>query len=165
VIADPIIQHYLWRWAAAIAAQVERIKAGHETGAYSRGDFYSGAGDGWSDCVLLLESLTQFHRWYDHAALRWPSIGKLPRLDTSLRAGVADLRKMTIHADDFVRGDGRGTAQSRFVAETPFGHAATTYQIADGVLIFGGRLPLLDAAVDALNCAKCLSENGFLRKG
>jgi hypothetical protein len=164
-IADPTISFYLYRWAAAVSAQAARIKRGVDSKAYFHGNFDSGSGDLWSDSVLLLESIAQFHRWYDHAARRWPSITTKRQPNLEIRSQVADLRKMTIHADDFIQGQGRGTAQSRFIADTPFQHSATTVQIEAGVLVLGGRLAILDAAIDIIECAKMLQASKILKEG
>jgi hypothetical protein len=140
-LSEGIVSLMLFRWAAAVCAQQARLLVGLKSLSNRNDEFETGDGDIWSDSILLLEAMSQFYRWYDHATHFWNNVPSMAPLDVQIRKHVEDLRKMTIHMDGFIQGKGRGTAQSRFVADTPFQHDASgmIYSLERGVVI-GGRL-------------------------
>jgi hypothetical protein len=157
-LADVTIKVFLSRWSSAVNAQLERII---EKRTRPRSRAFNPSGEYWSDVAFLLESMCQFYKWLDIAKERWPIMCSLQQPDPRFISDAKDLRKMFIHADEFLIGDGRGAAQDRFIASTPFGHGGTDVMWADNALSVGGRLYILDAAHDIKKVAKILDQNGY----
>jgi hypothetical protein len=158
-LADVTIKVFLFRWSTAVRAQFDRIRNRRVS---PPNDSSHLSGEDWSDTALLLEAMSQFYRWLDIANERWPRIKTLRQPNEAFKKETLDLRKMMIHADDFLVGKGRGEANQRFVAKTPFGHCGTTVQWADNVLVVGGRLFIMDAAHDVICVAESLDNEDFL---